>query len=197
MGLTKNSPNSKKRIPSSPDQHSLILKCLPLLHQPMAFDEFNKHCLECKIGQSCGKPHVYAIELRKEILEKKWFRKRNEDYQEGMLCLYVGQTSHLAKCRASIHQHWVKGPWENRKGLTYHCYCEGEMVKKAFTKKTGSSPKVHEFNTALLRGNLFRKFNPIQDGEDREDEEEKLALHLRQQGYAVWAGHHDGKLKNQ
>ena len=163
----------------------------------MAFDNFQKHCRECKKGQPCGKPHLYALELDSAILQRKWFSRVNPDYAKGMMCLYVGQTGHLPKCRASVHQNWVKGGWEQRKSLnlTYMCYCSGSMEKKKFTKKTGASPKVKSFNTYFLIGRLFKSSNPVQEGEDREEEEKGLADYLRGQGYGVWAGHHDSRAK--
>ena len=159
----------------------------------MAFDNFQKHCRECRKGKPCGKPHLYALELDSAILERKWFSRVNPNYVQGMMCLYVGQTGHLPKCRSSVHQNWVKGGWEQRKrlNLTYLCYCSGSMEKKKFTKKTGASPKVNPFNTFFLIGRLFKSFNPVQEGEDREEKEKEMAEKLRSRGYGVWAGHHD------
>ncbi len=163
----------------------------------MAFRNFQKHCRECRKGKPCGKPHLYALELDSAILQRKWFKRVNPDYVQGMMCLYVGQTGHLPKCRSSVHQHWVKGPWKQRKSLnlTYLCYCSGAMQRKKFTKNTGASPKVKPFNTCFLIGRLFKPFNPVQESEDREEKEADLAEHLRGKGYGVWAGHHDSRVK--
>jgi len=163
----------------------------------MAFENFQKHCRECRKGKPCGKPHLYALELDSAILEKKWFKRVNPDYVQGMMCLYVGQTGHLPKCRSSVHQNWVKGGWEKRKSLnlTYLCYCSGGMQKKKFTKNTRASPKVKPFNTCFLKGGLFKSFNPVQENEDREETEADLAEYLRGKGYGVWAGHHDSRVK--
>ncbi|HJM41593.1 MAG TPA: hypothetical protein QF514_05145, partial [Candidatus Thalassarchaeaceae archaeon] len=45
-----------------------------------------------------------------------------------------------------------------------------------------------------LQPKHFRKLNPFKTSEEAEIAEEKLAIQLRKDGYAVWAGHHDDKI---
>ncbi len=41
-----------------------------------------------------GRPHyhVYVIELSKDVLDERRFRRSNPDYKEGKPCVYVGMT---------------------------------------------------------------------------------------------------------
>ena len=163
----------------------------------MAFNDFQKHCPECKKGEPCKKPHVYALELRKEILQKGWFTDANPDYVKGKMCLYVGETGHLPKCRASAHQFCKRKAkaWEGKK---YRCYCDSEEGWKSCTKfSRGAKDKVARHNKFTLRPKLFKRIrdkdgnnlgNPIQDPGKRKEQEERLALHLRSLGYGVWYG---------
>ena len=158
----------------------------------MAFNDFQKHCRKCKKGEPCRKPHLYVLELRDTILSRKNWKNVDERHVEDMKCLYVGYSGHLPKCRASVHQYWVPGHFEEtRIGKTYLCYCSGEMEPKHYTKKTRASTTVFQDNKFTLIRRLFRHENPIKDDEDPEKKEGQLAEDLRDLGYAVWAGHHD------
>ena len=46
---------------------------------------------------------VYVIELRKEVLEKGAFRKKNPNYVDGQPCVYVGMTGHTPEARLEKH----------------------------------------------------------------------------------------------
>ena len=163
----------------------------------MAFTDFQKHCPECRKGKPCGKAHVYALELDRSILRGGWFSEANPDYIEGRLCLYVGETGHLPKCRASAHQHCKKkgGAWE---GKTYFCYCGGMGRRIDCTKGSkGAKERVAKHNKFTLIPKLFKEIededgnklgNPIQKNEDRKKREESLAKHLKSLGYGVWYG---------
>ena len=170
----------------------------------MPFDDFQKHCPECRKGAPCrkksGKPkhHLYVLKLRSSILDHKDWKNVDKRYIEGKDCLYVGMSSHLPKCRASIHQNDVKG--KDRSDMSYICYCKGIGKRKSFGKFTNGSKKVRRWNTFTFKPKLFREIqdgagrnlgNPLQEGEDYLEKEEALAEHLRDLGYAVWAGHHD------
>ena len=169
----------------------------------MAFDDFQKHCPECKKGEPCRKEsgrvkhHLYVLKLRSSIREHKDWKNVDERYIEGEDCLYVGMSSHLPKCRASIHQNDVKG--EDRSDMSYICYCKGIGKRKSFGKFTNGSKKVRRWNTFTFKPKLFKEIededgnylgNPIQEDEDPKDREGDLADHLRNLGYAVWAGEH-------
>ena len=163
----------------------------------MAFENFQKHCRNCKKGEPCGKPHLYVLELKDSILSRKDWKNIDERYVEGKDCLYVGYSNHLPKCRASVHENWIPGPFvEARIGKTYLCYCSGEMNPKPYTKKTRASTTVFPDNKFTLKRSLFRHHNPIKDNEDPEEKEGELAEKLRDLGYAVWAGHHDSTFRN-
>ena len=43
--------------------------------------------------------------------------------------------------------------------------------------------------TGYLKPKLYKKFNPQSNSQENEEAEEKLAKHLRELGYGVWAGH--------
>lgn len=47
--------------------------------------------------------NIYVIELDKEVLEKKKFKKANPDYIEGSPCVYVGMTSKSPEERFKQH----------------------------------------------------------------------------------------------
>ena len=163
----------------------------------MGFDNFQKHCSECKKGEPCGKPHLYALELSKEISKEKWFQDANPDYIKGMMCLYIGETSHLPKCRASAHMYCQRKnkTWRGKK---YRCYCGGEEDWSDCTKGSrGAKDLVARHNTFNLRPKFFKKIkdksgkklgNPIQNQKNRKKREEDLALHLRSLGYGIWYG---------
>ena len=48
--------------------------------------------------------NIYVIELDKEVLEKKKFKKANPDYIEGCPCVYVGMTSKSPEERFKQHR---------------------------------------------------------------------------------------------
>ena len=170
----------------------------------MAFDDFQKHCPECKKGEPCRnksgkvKHHLYVLKLKSSILDHKKWKNVDERYSEEMDCLYVGISSHLPKCRASIHQNDVKG--KDRSKKSYICYCGGTGKRTRFGKFTNGSRTVRPWNTFTFKPKLFREIqdddenywgNPLQEGEDYGKREDMLAEHLRDLGHAVWAGHHD------
>ncbi len=175
----------------------------------MAFDDFHKHCPECKKGKPCKdksgkvKQHLYVLRLKSSILEHKKWKNIDERYIEGKDCVYVGRSSHLPKCRASIHQNDVKGKERSKK--SYICYCGGSGKSTPFGKYTNGSKKIRPWNTFTFHPKLFREIqddagnylgNPLQEDEDYDEREDNLAEHLRDLGYAVWAGHHDSKRFN-
>ena len=149
----------------------------------MVFTDFQKHCMECKMGEPCGKHHIYALTLHNDVTSHDWFIEANPNYVDGNECLYVGMTSHLPKCRASQHQFCHVGDWEGKK---YSCYCGEKLEKKACSIGTRGSGKIRKYNTYLLRKKLFRQHNPQIDKQASEDAESSLAEDLRKLGYGVW-----------
>ena len=56
---------------------------------------------------------------------------------------------------------------------------------------------IHDFvkgEYGYLQPKRFKKLNPFKTSEDAEIAEEELAIQLRKDGFAVWAGHHDDKI---
>ena len=108
---------------------------------------------------------VYVIELSKRVFtENKKFRDANPQFNGVLECLYVGMTSKTPKERFEQH----KTGYVNKKG---------HKLSANIVKKYG----------IYLRPSLFEHLNvkPM----TREQAllmEEKLALDLRRQGYAVW-----------
>ena len=151
----------------------------------MPFTDFQKHCTECQPGQSCGKHHVYVLELRDSVAKTKKFLDENPHYQPGMPCLYVGRTSHIPKCRADQHRCCRPREWEN---CSYTCYCKSESpLKKPCSKFNKGSKTVAGHNTYKLKAKLFRRCNPQENEDASKEKEERLAEDLRKQGYAVWS----------
>ena len=108
---------------------------------------------------------VYVVELSKKVFtENVRFRIANPQFNGVLECLYVGMTSKTPKER--FHQH--KTRYVSKKGHRISAY----IVEKYGT---------------YLRPSLYDHINlkPM-TREEALRMEEKLALHLRRQGYAVW-----------
>ena len=109
--------------------------------------------------------NVYVVELSKKVFTENYrFRAANPQFNGVLECLYVGMTSKTPKERFLQH----KTGYVNKKGHDLSSY---------FVKKYG----------LYLRPSLYDHINlqPM----NREQAllmEEKLALDLRRQGYAVW-----------
>jgi len=144
----------------------------------------NKYCPLCGEKKRCGQHHVYAIELKPEVLKNKKFRELAgvEEGFEGR-CFYVGQTKHQVACRFKQHKAKRRPP---RTG--FNCYCKnGTKELEKFCAFNRGNRFVKNFAFPMgLRADLFRHKNPIPGGEDAaKREEEKLALELRAKGFAV------------
>ena len=108
---------------------------------------------------------VYVIELSKRVFtENSKFRAANPQFNGVLECLYVGMTSKTPAERLKQH----KTGYINKKGHKL------------------SASIVYQYGR-YLRPSLYEHLN--QKGMNREEAlrmEEKLALDLRRQGYAVW-----------
>ena len=108
---------------------------------------------------------VYVVELSKKVFtENAKFRAANPQFNGVLECLYVGMTSKTPKERFMQH----KTGYVNKKG---------HRLSASIVQKYGS----------YLRPSLYDHIN--QKAMTRQEAlimEEKLALHLRRQGYAVW-----------
>ncbi len=109
------------------------------------------------------KYQVYVIELAKRVFtENTKFRAANPQFNGVLECLYVGMTSKTPKERFQQH----KTGYRNKKG---------HKLSSNIVQKYGQ----------YLRPSLYNHLNAMSKSEALEMEE-KLALKLRRQRYAVW-----------
>jgi hypothetical protein len=108
---------------------------------------------------------VYVIELAKRVFtENKKFREANPQFNGVLECLYVGMTSKMPKERFIQH----KTGFVNKKG---------HKLSANIVQKYG----------IYLRPSLYDHINlKTMTRQQALLMEEKLALDLRRQGYAVW-----------
>ncbi len=106
---------------------------------------------------------VYVIELSKKVFtENARFRAANPQFNGVLECLYVGMTSKTPKERFMQH----KTGYRNNKGHKL------------------SSNIVQKYGT-FLRPSLYNHL-PLMTRAEALKMEERLALELRRQRYAVW-----------
>jgi len=111
------------------------------------------------------KYQVYVIELSKRVFsENTKFRNANPQFNGVLECLYIGMTSKTPKERFQQH----KTGYVNKKGYKISAY---------IVQKYGIYLRPSLYDHINLK-TMTRKEALIQ--------EEKLALDLRRQGYAVW-----------
>ena len=108
---------------------------------------------------------VYVVELAKRVFtENAKFRAANPQFNGVLECLYVGMTSKTPKERFTQH----KTGYVNKKG---------HKLSANIVQKYGS----------YLRPSLYDHINlKAMTRQQALIMEEKLALDLRRQGYAVW-----------
>jgi len=111
------------------------------------------------------KYRVYVIELSKKVFtENAKFRAANPQFNGALQCLYVGMTSKTPAERFKQH----KTGYINKKG---------HKLSANIAQKYGT----------YLRPSLYNHLNEkIMTRAEALKMEEKLALDLRRQGYAVW-----------
>mgnify|MGYP000932538210 CR=1 FL=1 len=111
------------------------------------------------------KYQVYVIELSKKVFtENAKFRAANPQFNGVLQCLYVGMTSKTPAERLKQH----KTGYINKKG---------HKLSANIAQKYGT----------YLRPSLYNHLNEkIMTRAEALKMEEKLALDLRRQGYAVW-----------
>lgn len=101
---------------------------------------------------------LYVIELDREVLARKKFVAANPDHRPDKPCVYVGSTWLTPEARFAQHKSGVKS---NR-------YVRDNGVK--------------------LRPRLYRNHQTYDTRAEAEAAEERVALRLRNRGYAVWFG---------
>lgn len=106
---------------------------------------------------------VYVIELSRRVFtENARFRAANPQFNGVLQCLYVGMTSKTPKERFQQHKTGAR----SRKG---------HNLSSGIVRKYGM----------YLRPSLYNHLEPMTRAEALKMEE-KLALELRRQRYAVW-----------
>lgn len=107
---------------------------------------------------------IYVVELSKRVFtENTKFREANPQFNGVLECLYVGMTSKTARERFEQHK-------------------TGQKSKKGFKLSSNIVQKYGKY----LRPSLYEHLGPIAARADALKMEEKLALDLRRQRYAVW-----------
>ena len=107
---------------------------------------------------------IYVIELSKRVFsENTKFRAANPQFNGVLQCLYVGMTSKTPKERLEQH----KSGYRNKKGY---------KLSSNIVQKYGM----------YLRPSLYNHIDPVSTRAEALKLEEKLALELRRQKYAVW-----------
>jgi len=107
---------------------------------------------------------VYVIELSKKVFtESTKFRAANSQFNGVLQCLYVGMTSKTPRERFEQH----KIGYRNKKD---------HKISSNIVQKYGM----------YLRPSLYYHIDPMSTRLEALKMEEKLALKLRRQRYAVW-----------
>jgi hypothetical protein len=107
---------------------------------------------------------IYVVELKKRVYsENTKFRNANPQFNGVLECLYVGMTSKTPKERFLQHK-------------TGHRNKKGYKISSNIVEKYGS----------YLRPSLYNHIDPVSTRDEALKLEEKLALELRRQRYAVW-----------
>jgi len=107
---------------------------------------------------------VYVVELSKRVFtENARFRTANPQFNGVLQCLYVGMTSKTPRERFEQH----KSGHRNKKG---------HKISSNIVQKYGM----------YLRPSLYNHISPLPSRLEAIKMEEKLALELRRQRYAVW-----------
>lgn len=135
----------------------------PPAQSPARWAQFNEQLKSLKYLQM--RYQVYVIELSKRVFtENTKFRLANPQFNGVLQCLYVGMTSKTPAERFKQH----KTGYVNKKG---------HKLSANIVQKYGS----------YLRPSLYNHINlKAMTRQEALLMEEKLAMDLRRQGYAVW-----------
>ncbi|CAN0605679.1 unnamed protein product [Ectocarpus sp. 12 AP-2014] len=107
---------------------------------------------------------VYVIELSKKVFtESTKFRAANPQFNGVLQCLYVGMTSKTPRERFEQHK-------------SGHINKKGHKLSSNIVQKYG----------IYLRPSLYNHIDSMSTRSEALKMEEKLALELRRQRYAVW-----------
>lgn len=145
----------------------------------------SKSCRCCGTKKKCGSAHVYAVELKPEVIDDEKFRiDAGIDQNFTGRCFYVGQTrQHRVECR--FKQHRAKKRTRGRLGATFDCTCKTGLVQPVkFGKYNRGNRYVRKYAKGLAH-ELFAHLNPLPKKSEPKVAEAKLAESLRNQGFAV------------
>lgn len=148
----------------------------------------SKSCRSCGSKKKCSGAHVYAIELKPEVIADKQFRiKAGIDENFKGRCFYVGQTKqHSVECR--YRQHRAKKRSRRDPEATFECLCKtgiAQDVKYSKYNKGNRFVRGYALARKAIAYDLFEHLNPLPKNVKPEDAERELALSLREKGYAV------------
>lgn len=145
----------------------------------------SKSCRCCGSKKKCSGAHVYAIELKPEVIAEKKFRIDagiNEDYTGR--CFYVGQTrQHSVECR--FNQHRAKKRTREKPSATFQCTCKTGLTQEVKYNGYNRGNRYVRKYAKRLAYELFVHLNPLPKKCDPREAEAALAQSLRNQGFAV------------
>ena len=146
-----------------------------------------KYCQLCTDETSCGKDHVYVIELDPGVAESGVFLEQNPDLPEDAPCFYVGSSRHTPQCRLRQHQLW------SSEASSFPCACFSPERNRPFAGsgparggRTKGARRAVVKHSKNLRSRMFRRYNPMDSAPQASDREAWLAEHLRSLGYGAY-----------
>ena len=146
----------------------------------------NRHCRCCGKKKSCGRNHLYVIELENTVLNDPEFCKDDrEQIKQDSRFFYVGETKHRPECR--YNQHTIKAS-RKRKGRRFVCTCENGLEKLVdFNSYNRPNRFVRQHhNKGGLRPDFYSDLNPIcGDKSVARRAEKELAEYLQSLGHFV------------
>ena len=146
----------------------------------------SKSCRCCGSKKKCNGAHIYAVELKTEVITEKKFRMSagiSEDFKGR--CFYVGQTrKHTVECRYH-NQHQATKSTRKQKDSTFECTCKtGLATGVKYDAYNRGNPYVRKYAKGLAY-ELFSHLNPLPKKYEPKVAEAELAESLRSQGFAV------------
>ena len=146
----------------------------------------SESCRCCGSKKKCSGAHVYAVELKPEVIADKQFRiAAGIDENFKGRCFYVGQTrQHSVECRY-YKQHRAKKRTRRRPGATFECTCKTGLAQEVkYDGYNRGNRYVRKYAKGLAY-ELFAHLNPLPKKSDPTVAEAALAESLRSQGFAV------------
>lgn len=146
----------------------------------------SKSCRCCGSKKKCSGAHVYAVELKPEVITDKKFREAADiDKNFEGRCFYVGQTKqHRVECRY-YNQHRVKKRSRKKLYANFNCTCKTGLNRKVkYDAYNRGNPYVRKYAKGLAY-ELFSHLNPLPNNVEPKEAEATLAESLRNQGFAV------------